>query len=152
MAMIDLPPAMVPDGTYLDWKSQVRQYDKVGAPGLTYEEHVVNVGTGPIITERGIGRGTYSMSIDCLLWRNNKGHLVGILNHYPVDCRDIDGRLLERAGNVNLWVRPDRYRRGIGTRLLAEANRRWPIDWTRQSYTASGRALIARYLSQSEEP
>ena len=56
---------------------------------------------------------------------------------------------LEQAGNLNLWVHPRRQRRGIGSALLAEADKRWgPIEWHRQKFTPEGRALVETYLAR----
>lgn len=150
-AKVYLPPATIPDGLSYAWKSQAKQYPRTGRPGLSHEEHRTVAGTGPVIAMVDgvprVGRGTYSTVVDCLLMRNSKGELVGILNHYRDDCYELNGELLEQAGNVNLWVRPNRQHRGIGLRLLAEADRRWGIDWAQQRYTEAGRRLAHRYLA-----
>ena len=79
--------------------------------------------------------------VDCLLYRSRKGTLIGILYHYPVDLEP-----WEQAGNVNMWVHPRRQRRGIGTKLLVEARRRWNLDPYQQSYTPEGAALMNSVL------
>ena len=68
-----------------------------------------------------------------LLYRNEHGVLLGILNHYPVDYPP-----WERAGNVNIWVREDHRREGIATRLLGEAMHKWEINLDQQRFTQSG--------------
>jgi GNAT superfamily N-acetyltransferase len=114
--------ATVAEGAMQGWVSQVGQYPKKGEPGIGYR--------------REFAHGDAAMPVDCLLFRNRKGALVGILNHYPLGCGP------ERPHNVNVWVRPDRQRRGIGSRLVAEALRRWPeIADGRQDYTPAGLAL-----------
>lgn len=146
--MTTLPEATVPGEGLHTWASQVRQYPKLGTPGLTFEEHEVAVAqvtykpTGMVVAE-------VLTVVDCVLYRNRKGHLIGILNHYRDDCYEFDGSLLEKAGNVNVWVRPDRRRRGVGTKLVAAALRRWPeIDFTQQHYTEAGRALATNILER----
>lgn len=152
-----LPPVNVPGEGFYTWATQWPQYPKLGPPGLGYVEHIVEVGTSPTLAidpRDGVLKvavARIKASVDCLLLRNRKGALVGILNHYPVDIHEMDGVLLESAGNVNVWVRPNRRHRGLATILVAEADRRWAIDWHRQSYTAGGRALIERYLASTKE-
>jgi GNAT superfamily N-acetyltransferase len=80
--------------------------------------------------------------IDCLLYRSRKGTLIGILQYFAEDA-PMD---LEKAGNMNVFVHPRRQRRGIGLELVAEADRRWHINWDQQMYTPEGLALIERYL------
>lgn len=148
----DLPAPSVPGEGLLTWESQERQYANNGPPGITHEEHRVEIGSGPILAldprddRVKVARGRYSTVVDCLLYRSRKGTLVGILNHYRDDCYDVDGTLLERAGNCNVWVHPRRRRRGIGTALVREAVRRWSIDFAQQQYTEGGRALAESVL------
>ena len=105
-------------GVY-SWASQARQYPPLGVPGISYY---------PGHTDKG--------TIDCLLWRDPNRRLRGILNHYPFDVPGF-----EKAGNVNLWVHPGWQRKGIGTALVREAQRRWTVDLTRQRFTIAGAAL-----------
>jgi hypothetical protein len=65
---------------------------------------------------------------------------VGILNHYPWDS------VMEKRGNVNVWVRRTHQRRGIATALAEEADRRWSVNLSQQRFTESG-ARLAEYLS-----
>jgi GNAT superfamily N-acetyltransferase len=88
-------------------------------------------------SQRGLG-------VDCLLWRDVEGHRRGALFHYR---GDIPGG--ERRGNVNMWVDPAWHRRGIGRALLAEADRRWVLNFGQQSYTAGGLALVRSHLARS---
>ena len=66
----------------------------------------------------------------------------GILNHFPAD---IPGPFPERAGNVTIMVDPRFRRKGIGSKLLAEAMRRWHIDLANQDYTPLGWAFVQRW-------
>jgi len=107
----------------LPWETQVVQYPESGPPGLSYF---------PGRTPLGV--------IDCLLWRNEAGEVVGILNHYPF--RTPEG---QEPGSFNLWVKPGWQRRGIGTQLGSEAERRWTIDMDKQNFTAEGVAIGRRW-------
>lgn len=128
--MTELPEPSIPDFLMFSFESQAEQFPLTGKPGLT--ESVEHVG---------------DLEIDTLLWRvSPSGFLVGILYYYPQDCFEIDGTLLEKAGNFNIYVRRDDRRRGIGTILMREAMNRWPIDFAQQRYTAAGRALAAKIL------
>lgn len=105
----------------LTWESQVVQYPATGAPGIRYFAGVTDYGT-----------------VDCLLYRNVKREVVGILNHYGFDSP------WEQTGNVNVWIREDYQRRGIGTALVKEAHRRWGVNLDQQRFTPGGAALAER--------
>lgn len=142
-AVADLPAADVSPTLVYTWESQCRQHAVKGRPGIAYTRNdAVPVGTAHHTT----GDVQIVASVEALLYRNQKGRLVGILYHYPQDIT-YRGKLLEAAGNVNLYVRPDRRRRGIASALLADAARRWPIDWEQQRYTPAGRATVAAFLA-----
>ena len=114
-------------GLVYSWESQARQYAEHGDPGVGYERHYA----GPNDRE---GEGP---PVDCQLMRDQHGDLVGILNHYPTSS------VLEEAGNVNVWVRPDRQKRGIASRLVREAQSRWEINFLQQRYSPAGLKLLA---------
>lgn len=103
------------------WESQANQYPAKGRPGVSYFAGETPLGT-----------------VDCLLYRDIKGNVVGILNHYGFDS------IWEKPGNVNIWVRPDKQRRGIATLLVREAARRWDVNLDQQRFTESGAALATR--------
>jgi GNAT superfamily N-acetyltransferase len=98
--------ANVPDEQMYTWESQVVQYPPTGPPGISYF----------------CGKLSDELFVDCLLYRDETGELVGILNHYPVDFPPH-----EREGDENIWVHPSRRRRGIGSALLLEARFRWGL-------------------------
>ena len=108
----------------LCWAGQAAQYPPAGAPGIGYFA----------------GDAGYDQPVDCLLWRDTTGTLRGILNHYPIDMPP-----WEKAGNLTMLVQPGWRRRGIGSALLDEARRRWPVDLGVQTYTDDGRRFIAAY-------
>lgn len=107
--------------------SQRVQYATLGPAGFSHERHTLT------------GRGPHAI-VDCLLWRDADGALGGILNHYPNDIPP-----LQQAGSFLVLVDPTRLRQGIGTRLLAEADRRWHLDLDAQEYTQAGLALADAY-------
>jgi uncharacterized protein YndB with AHSA1/START domain/ribosomal protein S18 acetylase RimI-like enzyme len=96
--------ANVPDERMFSWHSQAAQYAPTGPPGFSYVR----------------GQVTDELFVDCLLYRDETGGLVGILNRYPTDFPP-----LEREGDQNIWVHPDHRRQGIGSALVSEAFSRW---------------------------
>lgn len=107
-----------------EFNAQADQYPTTGQPGIGYFK----------------GEIDDAHHVDALLYRDDKGKVVGILNHYPMDILPY-----ERAGNVNVMVRPDQQRKGIGLKLLREADKRWKINFQQQSYSRAGKALVTRY-------
>lgn len=123
------------------WESQARQYAPSGEPGISYERHYAD----------GFDRGPEN-PVDCLLFRNDNGVLVGILNYYPQG--DTTG-LIEQAGNFNVWVAPDAQRHGVATALLRNARLRWTINLAQQRWSPQGLAWIKalhRRCSETEQP
>jgi len=96
--------ADVPDSAMPSWESQAAQYPRTGPPGISYFRAQVMP----------------DYHVDCLLYRDENGELVGIFNHYPADFPPY-----EKEGNANIWVRPDRRRKGIANELYLEALTRW---------------------------
>lgn len=96
--------ANVPDGQMYSWESQAVQYPPKGPPGISYFR----------------GQLDQQLYVDCLLYRDEAGDLVGILNHFPTDFPPH-----ERAGDQSVWVHPGRRRQGIGSALITEAFFRW---------------------------
>lgn len=124
---------VIPDDGMLTWESQVSQYPARGVPGISYFR-----GYDSTHPERH--------HVDCLLFRGPDGKLQGVLNYYAVDMPP-----WEKAGNMNMWVRPDKRRRGIGTRLLDEARRRWPFNLAQQRFSESGVHFMESYLEGRPE-
>lgn len=68
----------IPDRLLYSWESQVRQFPKVGRPGIGYREYCACTRTACV-------RGTEScgaIPVDTFTYRNNKGHLIGVLYRY----------------------------------------------------------------------
>lgn len=122
--------ATIPTESLYSWGSQVCQYDYKGEPGIRYEE-------GPIPSGR---------IVHCLLYRNEKGHVRGILNYFDEQFADSEW---EKPGNVNIWVHPRCQGQGIGTALWREAQRRWGVTLEGQRMTPAG-AAFANHLAKEE--
>lgn len=121
-------------GVVFSWESQAVQYEPTGNPGFRLQvEHI---------------DGDLAHPIDCLLVYDDDRQLAGILNRY---VNGFPG--WEEPRSINIWVNPARQRQGYGTRLLAEAERRWgPIDWDAQRVTPAGLRLAESYRNRQEQP
>ena len=119
------------DGMPWPFKTQKKQYPKTGEPGLSYF--------------RGEFPNEPNIWVDCLLWRDEKGELVGILNHYPVDMP------LEKKGNFNIFIDPKAKRQGIATALVSEAIKRYNVDLRQQRYSREGAAFINEFVRRLPE-
>ena len=78
--------------------------------------------------------------VECLLYYDDNKELSGILNYYPSDIPH------QRGGSVNIQIRPDKRRKGIATKLLDTAMKRFSINLYDQDYTALGEKFIRKYL------
>lgn len=113
------------------FETQRRQYPETGTPGLSYF--------------RGEFPDRPREWVDCLLWRDDNGRLVGILNHYPVDME------LEKKGNINIFIDPKAKRQGIASALVAEAIKRYKVDLRKQRYSTEGAAFINEFVRRLPE-
>lgn len=114
-------PVSIPQAEVYSFASQAWQYAQFGVPGVSYYRGWLDVRT----------------YVNCLLFRDEHGLLIGVLNHYPI------GRPLEKAGNVNIFIHPAHKRQGIGTALVTECIKRWgPINFDQQRYTPEGSAFV----------
>lgn len=115
-------------GIPFSWESQAVQHKLTDTPGIHYEEVCVIEG----------------YPIDDLTLYDEAGDLVGILYRYPLGAPGFEVPM-----SINLYVKPSERRKGIGTKLVAEAERRWgPIRWDRQRFTREGAALVRNYLRE----
>lgn len=124
-------------GPVVSWESQAGQHDYRGQPGIHLERRSLGMpGAGDFI------------QIDCLLYRDKRGLLVGILNHHSHDGNNP----AEREGDITMWVDPHHQRQGIGTALLLDAMHRWRIDLARQRYTIEGLWFVNGLLRRRHGP
>lgn len=116
------------------WEAQATQFAPTGEPGITLEC-------------KTIGPPDKETVVDCLLYRDEDGILIGILAHYN------DNHPSQVPDSVNLLVKPDQQRQGVGKSLAREACSRWPQIlkvkgtkiqyWTAESL-AWAEALVAK--------
>ena len=134
--------AEIPQEDMYRWEDQAAQYPLRGGPGVVY---------APMTNVHVQQRYPGSAPIDCLLYyapaSRGPGYLVAILNHYPEDLPPF-----EKAGAVNVWVKPNQQGKGYAGLLWDEAVRRWDIDWRDSRYTPEGAARVAhRYGLEVEQ-
>jgi len=149
-----LPAPTVPGEGHWSWESQAKQYPATHEPGVIVGRVDALVGqlqpNDPNVPEIAV-----SAVVDTMLVYDLSRELVGILCHYPdeIAIRFHGGEaiVLEEAGNVSMWVRPDRRRCGVGCSLLAACDALWHPNWWAQRYTRGGHALISAYLRQAHE-
>jgi GNAT superfamily N-acetyltransferase len=105
------------------WDSQHEQYPLKGSPNkIVYFK-------GEIDAKR---------HVDCLLYYDKDGDLVGILNYFPQDMPPH-----QKKGDSLTVVAPGMQRKGIGTKLLGEALKRWPdMNLHQAENTPAGNALV----------
>ena len=121
----------------LSWESQEKQFQKVGRPGITYHQYCC---CNRVNCRKGI-ESCGEHPVDTFLYRNNKGHVVGILYCY----RSVTA--FEVPGNINIWVRPDRQRRGIGTALVRAFTEKFgDINLDQQRYSPAGAEFAERLI------
>lgn len=104
------------------WDSMHEQYALKGTPGITYFKGVISP----------------KKWVDCLLYYDKDGDLVGIHCHYGFDFPPH-----EKKGNNLTVVAPGVQRKGIGTKLLQEALKRWPdMNLHQPENSNAGKALV----------
>lgn len=106
----------------MSFNGQKRQYPDHGAPGISYYPGFLNDPGDHVV--------------DCLLYRDDEGKLIGILNHFGFDLPPH-----QKKGDVLVMVDPKHQRKGIGTALLREAGKLYDIDLSTQRFTKEGAAL-----------
>jgi GNAT superfamily N-acetyltransferase len=131
MANVDKPfkATITPEHLY-SWESQVRQYPYQGEPGIEYHAGVIKAGI-----------------VHCLLYRNDKGHIRGILNYFDFESE------WQKPGDVNIWVRRGSQGQGIGRALWLEAKRRWGVslEAQRNNMTPAGAAFANALMREESE-
>lgn len=104
------------------WENVAAEYPKFGPEGISYY--------------RGVRADGYQ--VNCLLYRDGDGHLLGVLAHFPETIPN-----LERAGHGNMWVHPDHRREGVARELVLEFVRRgWHGEYKDFRVTPEGAALL----------
>jgi GNAT superfamily N-acetyltransferase len=108
----------------LSWESQVCQYPYKGEPGVSYFAGVVeDVGT-----------------VHCLLYRDDKGHVIGILNYFDFVS------VWQKPGDVNIWIHKRHQGEGVGKALWTEAVRRWNVKLQNQTKMTPAGAAFAEAM------
>jgi GNAT superfamily N-acetyltransferase len=138
--MDDIRTIQLIPGPAFSWESQAVQYEVTGVPGRSLEYHWVDLDSGEEVFPPNPQDGpdiAGATRIDCLLHRGEDGLLDGILNHY-------DGKNpIEGKDSINVWVRADRQRQGIGRGLVHHAITLWPgVTYDKQRYTLDGVELL----------
>lgn len=120
---------ITPVPSYNDWWIKVlRRFSEHGQPGITYST-----------TNR-----LFIVVSETLIYRNDVGELVGLLEHFLIDLAD------ETKGNINIMVSPQDMGKGIGLCLLNEAYTRMNLNLEQQKYTPLGYKLLRSFLKQNK--
>ena len=93
------------------WSANVVQFEDHGPKGISH-----------------VHGSCEGMDVDALLFRDKAGKIRGIL-HY-----DADRVHEEAAGNVTVFEIERLRRKGIATKLVREAEQRWPVNFDAQDY------------------
>jgi len=96
------------------WEGQSLQYDQLGPPTEIIYRRFIE-GMGNLVT------------IETLLYYDERGRLAGIANYYPETVVDVDGNVVEKPGNLNLFIRPDQEVAAMAA-LTTETKRRWNVS------------------------
>ena len=92
------------DDEVFTWESQAIQYPPNGEPGISHYRAEL----------------APDVYVDCLLYRDDDGSLIGIFNFFP---EGVPG--LEQPRTAAVFVHPDHRRKGIATALMQERLARW---------------------------
>ena len=131
--------AEIPQDAIYAWESLAAQQPPRGGPGIVYHASTAVADLYPDLPP-----------VDMLLYyhttKAGPGFLVAILSHYPVDYPPLQpGAPFEKAGAVNVWVKPNQQGKGFARILWLEAVRRWGIDWRDSRYTPEGARAVAHH-------
>lgn len=115
---------------YVDWAIRFEDlavaFPRRGRPGVSYQRCEWD-----------------GWEVNCLLYRDESGHLSGVHLHYPRQVGESKAPGVS-PGYTETLVRADQRHKGIGTLLLGMAVLRFGVDLERQRYTRAGYALATR--------
>lgn len=140
-------PITLEDDAIQPFASQVRDFAERGPRGIEYVVTRLRRDQPGVIERLPAVPGLPTDSehiIESLLFRDKHGKVRGILHHHPMALPPF-----AVAGEIQICVDPRFYRKGIASRLLHEAMRRWSIDLARQRYTRSGATFICRFMRKA---
>jgi len=101
------------------WKEKKSLFGVNGNPGITYQKTV-----------------SRKENVEHLIYRDVYGNLLAFLQYRGEHASK------EKRGDLNLRVHSDFWRKGIGSLLLEEAYKHWPVDLNAQEYTIFGIKFI----------
>jgi len=119
-----VPENMMP---WWQWAAQVQQYPEIGEPGMSYSVESFSDDFPGCVA-------------DCLVYRNEQGRAVAVLNHYPQDVGP------EKKGNICFFVDPKMQGKGLGKMMVLEAMKRFDIKLENQEWTPSGFRVLRSIL------
>lgn len=109
------------------WYSTPIEYEGKGVPGIGYQRKVLNEGSE--------GR---EIPIDYLIHHGDDGRINGILSHFP------EGTPFEKPGSITVTVHPAHREKGIGGKLVQEAEKRFGLKLDEQQFTPLGYEMYRR--------
>lgn len=142
---VELVPNFSMDAS--DFANQAFQHQETGRPGGWYNDPVEYEGKGVPggISHRYLEVGNAKIPVNYLLHHGDDGQINGILSHFP------EGTPFEKPGSITVTVHPRHRDKGIGGKLVQEAEKRFGLKLDEQEFTPLGYEMYRRLKHERGE-